>query len=319
MKKTSTIVSIVITAAIIIGVALFTSSKEGDQTVQFSMPVTVKDNEIQTELLNPIYFNPVGETCSFTIDIQGMDDFISNVRITTVSPADEPIYKTSATNATISTGELNVEDKGIFVMIDPELKSGAAVEDNDFLIHYVVILHADSPSATGTMLNIVICLFIVVFAVIMLVMVNRNKQKDYDERQMRARGSAAMNALIVTIIVAFGMGVLARTADSFPLTMYEAGLIICLTGAFTFLINADLNDAFIGMKGRRLPFAIIYTIVGLMQLLMSGFFKLIFKVGFGSELGIVAFVAGIYFTAVGIFMIIKAICEKKEAKEDEES
>ena len=113
MKTKTTIVSIIISVAIIIGITVFTASKMDDQTVSFSIPVTVENNEIHTSLLNPIYFNPVGETCSFKIDIQGADEFISNIKIMTVSPADEPIYKASATNTTISTGELKVEDKPV--------------------------------------------------------------------------------------------------------------------------------------------------------------------------------------------------------------
>ena len=319
MKTKTTIVSIIISVAIIIGITVFTSSKMDDQTVQFSIPVTVENNEIHTSLLNPIYFNPVGETCSFKIDIQGADEFISNIKIMTVSPADEPIYKASATNTTISTGELKVEDKGIFVMIDPEIKGGASLEDSEYLIRYVVILHADGPSAVGNGLIILVAVFIIAFAVMMLIMVNKKPQKEFDERQMRARGIAAMNALIVALIVSLGIGLLARTSDSFPLSTYECGIIICLTGAFTFLINADMTDAFIGMKGKRFPLAIIYTVVGLMELLMSGFYSLIFNVGFGHELSVVTFVSGLFFTGMGIFMIFKGIRERKEAKEDEES
>ena len=318
MKTKTTILSIIISAVTIIYISFFTSAKSNTQTLQFSNPVTVKNNVITSENPNPIYFKPVGEKCSFTIDISGMDQFISNIKIVTASPDNEPVYKTSATNTTLSTGEINVDNKSIYVVIEPEIKE-KTLEDSEYLIRYTVILKAESSSGMPGIITFVVAFLIIVFEAFVIFMVNKNANKDYDERQLKARGSAAMNALIVTIIVAFGIGAIARTTDNFPLSVYEVGMIVCLTGVLTFLINADVNDAFIGLRGKRRPLAIIYTIVGVIELLMSGFYNLIFKVGVGHELSVVTFISGLYFTLLGIEMIVHGIIEKKEAKEDEES
>ena len=318
MKTKTTILSIIISAVTIICISFFTSAKSNTQTLQFSNPVTVKNNVITSENPNPIYFKPVGEKCSFTIDISGMDQFISNIKIVTASPDNEPVYKTSATNTTLSTGEINVDNKSIYVVIEPEIKE-KTLEDSEYLIRYTVILKAESSSGMPGIITFVVAFLIIVFEAFVIFMVNKNANKDYDERQLKARGSAAMNALIVTIIVAFGIGAIARTTDNFPLSVYEVGMIVCLTGVLTFLINADVNDAFIGLRGKRRPLAIIYTIVGVIELLMSGFYNLIFKVGVGHELSVVTFISGLYFTLLGIEMIVHGIIEKKEAKEDEES
>ena len=318
MKTKTTILSIIISAVTIICISFFTSAKSNTQTLQFSNPVTVENNVITSKNPNPIYFEPVGEKCSFTIDITGMDQFISNIKIVTASPDNEPVYKTSATNTTLSTGEINVDNKSIYVVIDPEIKE-KTLEDSEYLIRYTVILKSESSSGMPGIITFVVAFLIIVFEAFAIFMVNKNANKDYDERQLKARGSAAMNALIVTIIVAFGIGAIARTTDNFPLSVYEVGMIVCLTGVLTFLINADVNDAFIGLRGKRRPLAIIYTIVGVIELLMSGFYNLIFKVGVGHELSVVTFISGLYFTLLGIEMIVHGIIEKKEAKEDEES
>ena len=294
--KITTVVSLIISIALIACIAMFASKKQNDQTLSFSEQVTVSNGQIDKTYLEPIYFNPVGETCEFTIDISGMDDFISNIRIETFPLGSEPIYSAAATNTTIKTGVLNVEDKGIFVTIDPELRQGADVEDSEYLIHYTLVLHAEGSSTLRNGLILLATLFMIAFAVI-----------------------AAMNALIVTLITAMGIALIGRSVDNFPLSAFEIGIIICLTGAFVFLINADITDAFFGMKSRRFPLAIIYTIVGIMNLMMSGFYGLIFNVGTGHELSVVSLITGIYFTLVGIEMIVKGIIEKKEAKEDEES
>ena len=317
--KITTAVSLIITIALIVCIAALASSKQDDQTLSFSTPVQVTDGQIEKEMFQPIYFNPVGETCEFTIDISGMDEFISNITIETFPIGSEPVYKASATNTTIKTGPLNVEDKGIFVTIDPEIRQGAELEDSEYLIRYTIVLHAEETSAVRNGLILAATLFIVVFAVLMLILVNKNANKDFDERQLKARGTAAMNALIVTLITAMGFALIGRSVDNFPLSAFEIGIIICLTGAFVFLINADITDAFFGMKGKRFPLAIVYTIVGVMNLMMSGFYNLIFSIGTGHELSVVSLVSGVYFTGVGIEMIIKGIIEKKEAKEDEES
>lgn len=318
MKTKTTILSIIISAVTIICITLFTSAKSNEQNLQFSYPVTVENNVITSEKPTPIYFMPVGEKCSFTIDITGMDQFISNIKICTASPDNEPVYKTSATNTTISTGEINVDNKSIYVVIDPEIKE-KTLENEEYLIRYTVILKSVSSSGTPDVMSFIIASLIIVFEAFVIFMVDKNANKDYDERQLKARGSAAMNALIVTIIIAFGIGAISRTTDNFPLSVYEVGMIVCLTGVLTFLINADINDAFIGMRGKRRPLAIIYTIVGVIELLMSGFYNLIFNVGVGHELSVVTFISGLYFTLLGIEMIIHGIIEKKEAKEDEES
>ena len=318
MKTKTTILSIIISVVTILCITLFTSAKSNEQTLQFSEPVTVKDNVITSQNPNPIYFEPVGEKCSFTIDIAGMDQFISNIKIVTGSTDNEPVYKTSATNTTISTGEINVDNKSIYVIIDPEIKE-KTLEDSEYLISYTVILKSVPSAGTPNVITFVAAILIIVFEAFIIFMVNKNANKDYDERQLKARGSAAMNALVVTVIVAFGIGAISRTTDNFPLSVYEVGMIVCLTGVLTFLINADINDAFIGFRGKRFPLALVYTIVGVMELLMSGFYNLIFKVGFGHELSIVTFITGLYFTLLGIEMIVHGIIEKKEAKEDEES
>lgn len=318
MKTKTTILSIIISAVTILCITFFTSAKSNEQTLQFSEPVTVKDNVITSQNPNPIYFEPVGEKCSFTIDIAGMDQFISNIKIVTGSTDNEPVYKTSATNTTISTGEINVDNKSIYVVIDPEIKE-KTLEDSEYLISYTVILKSVPSAGTPNVITFAAAILIIVFEAFIIFMVNKNANKDYDERQLKARGSAAMNALIVTIIIAFGIGAISRTTDNFPLSVYEVGMIVCLTGVLTFLINADINDAFIGLRGKRFPLALVYTIVGVIELLMSGFYNLIFKVGVGHELSVVTFITGLYFTLLGIEMIVHGIIEKKEAKEDEES
>lgn len=318
MKTKATILSIIISIVTIFFITLFTSAKSNEQTLQFSNPVTVENNTITSKNPNPIYFEPVGEKCCFTIDISGMDQFISNIKITTGSPENEPVYKTSAVNTTLSTGEINVDNKSIFVVIEPEIKE-KTLENEEYLISYTVILKSYNSSGMPDVMSFIVASLIIIFEAFIIFMVNKNADKDYDERQLKARGSAAMNALIVTIIVAFGIGAISRTTDNFPLSVYEVGFIVCLTGVLTFLIIADLNDAFIGLRGKRFPLALVYTIVGVMELLMSGFYNLIFKVGAGHELSVVTFISGLYFTVLGVEMIVHGIIEKKEAKEDEES
>ncbi|MCR5059973.1 MAG: hypothetical protein K6A80_02960 [Saccharofermentans sp.] len=317
--KITTLVSLIIVIGLFAGIAAFTSKNQKDQTLSFSIPVQVSDNQIDRSLLEPVYFNPVGESCEFTIDISGMDEFISNIKIETFPLGSDPIYSASATNTTIKTGELDVQNKGIFVLIDPEIRQGADLEDQEYLIRYTLILHTDDTSILTNGLIILVTIAIIIFAAVMLLLLNKSAKKDFDERQLKARGTAAMNALIVTLVTAMGIAMIGRSVDNFPLSVFEIGIIICLTGAITFLINADITDAFFGMKAKRFPLAIIYTIVGVMELMMSGIYNLIFKVGAGHELSVVSLVTGIYFFAVGIEMIIKGLIDRKEAKADEES
>ncbi|MBO4460047.1 MAG: hypothetical protein J5778_05245, partial [Clostridiales bacterium] len=91
--------------------------------------------------------------------------------------------------------------------------------------------------------------------------------------------------------------------------------IVCLSGILVFIIQADINDAFIGMKDKRMPLAIIYTIVGLFEIIVSIAENVMVK----SSIQLYTMISGIFFFAMGIEMLIKARIDKKEAMADEES
>ena len=317
MKIKATLIAIIISVAVIASVSMITASKQNDQTVHYTQTITVKNGQIENTVNKSTYFNPVGDKCSFMIGISGPDEFITDVKIITEMPNNEPIYKASATNTTLSTGELNVNDKGIFVMITPELKNGASLEYEDYSISYTIILHSEGTSGFRNGMIFVVAAAILAFAVFVIISVNRSYNKEYDERQIRVRGAAAMNALLVTVISLFGIGFISYTVENFSFTVYECAIMVTMIGVATFSIIADINDAYIGIKGKRFPLAIVFTLVGLMNLLMSGFYKLVFDMGTGSELKVSSFVTGICLFVMGIEMIIKGISEKRQAKAEE--
>ena len=313
MKTKATIISIIIIAVILLSVAAFTTGTKDQQTLKFSIPAKVTNGQIEDIHIEPIRFDPVGEKCSFKIDIHGNVQFLSKIKISTDSPDSEPVYKVTSDNAVLDTGDLAVENKSIYISIEPEIKSGLNLEDSEYPLSYTIILKSESGSFYDSIRFFLYALTMTGFSILILFLANRNINKEFDEMQLKARGTVAMNALIVTICVSFGLGVIAMTTDRFPLTIFESGFIITMTGLFSFMLLADIHDAFIGYKTKRKPLTILYIAIGIFDILISGILP------GGKPFDIVMFVCGICFLILGIEMIIKGLIDKKEAMADEES
>ncbi|MBP5654405.1 MAG: hypothetical protein J6X33_02710 [Clostridiales bacterium] len=315
MAKKSRIITMIVSIAVIILLAIATGLKNNDQTKSISVPVTVKNNKVEKSLMEPLYFNPVGENCSYTIDIQGPDALVSNIKIMTASFNSETVYTGQSGNSTVKTGDLTVFDNGMLVLFDPEVKEGATIEDSEYTIRYGIILDSNGNSFWTISMLVIVTLFFIAGCVGMSFLANRNVDRDYDERQVKARGTAAFNSMLITILVALALPTLSTLTGKEPFEPFEYGIIVCLSGILVFIMQADLNDAFVGMKEKRMPLAIIYTVVGLIEILVS----IVECVMAKSNVQLYTMISGIFFLAMGIEMIVKAILDKKEAMADEES
>lgn len=315
MAKKSRIITMIVSIAVIILLAIATGLKNNDQTKSISVPVTVKNNRVEKSLMEPLYFNPVGENCSYTIDIQGPDALVSNIKIMTASFNSETVYTGQSGNSTVKTGDLTVFDNGMLVLFDPEVKEGATIEDSEYTIRYGIILDSNGNSFWTISMLVIVTLFFIAGCVGMSFLANRNVDRDYDERQVKARGTAAFNSMLITILVALALPTLSTLTGKEPFEPFEYGIIVCLSGILVFIMQADLNDAFIGMKDKRMPLAIIYTVVGLIEIGVS----IAENVMARSNIQLYTMISGIFFLAMGIEMLIKARLDKKEAMADEES
>ena len=315
MAKKSRIITMIVSIAVIILLAIATGLKNNDQTKSISVPVTVKNNKVEKSLMEPLYFNPVGENCSYTIDIQGPDALVSNIKIMTASFNSETVYTGQSGNSTVKTGDLTVFDNGMLVLFDPEVKEGATIEDSEYTIRYGIILDSNGNSFWTISMLVIVTFFFIAGCVGMSFLANRNVDRDYDERQVKARGTAAFNSMLITILVALALPTLSTLTGKEPFEPFEYGIIVCLSGILVFIMQADLNDAFIGMKEKRMPLAIIYTVVGLIEIGVS----IAENVMARSSIQLYTMISGIFFLAMGIEMLIKARLDKKEAMADEES
>ena len=315
MAKKSRNITMIVSIAVIILLAIATGLKNNDQTKSISVPVTVKNNKVEKSLMEPLYFNPVGENCSYTIDIQGPDALVSNIKIMTASFNSETVYTGQSGNSTVKTGDLTVFDNGMLVLFDPEVKEGATIEDSEYTIRYGIILDSNGNSFWTISMLVIVTFFFIAGCVGMSFLANRNVDRDYDERQVKARGTAAFNSMLITILVALALPTLSTLTGKEPFEPFEYGIIVCLSGILVFIMQADLNDAFIGMKEKRMPLAIIYTVVGLIEIGVS----IAENVMARSSIQLYTMISGIFFLAMGIEMLIKARLDKKEAMADEES
>lgn len=327
MKKTI-LTSILITAAVIL---LFTFmmmiGKPEQQTVNVQIPVKVEDNRIADTAGYPIYFSPVGKKCSIKVTNDLEEGYSVNVKVTASSTDSEPLYVSGATGKTVNTGELNVDGNCFYVILEPVLNDNFTSEDSELLINFWIDLDVTEGSAAVSDewtnikkgLMIPVALEVIGFAVLILIFINKNVERDYDERQLKARGTVSLYALVITMMIAVGIGFIGEMSGEGLISMGDSGLLIGITGFFAFIILSDMNDAFTGFTKRkvpRVPFTILYVFLGILNLVIgiSQFITTRYE-----RFNVCSICIGFVILVLGIEMIVKGIRDKKEAMADEES
>ncbi|SCW55391.1 hypothetical protein SAMN02910456_01811 [Ruminococcaceae bacterium YRB3002] len=322
MKKQTltTIIASVLSLTVVISTGTAVAMRGNDTVMSFTSDVAVKDGRI-VENAQPTYFNPVGQVCTFDISIAGPDEILSDIRICTEMPNNEPVFSTTTNNSHFSTGELDVQDQGIFLMISHKLVDGETVEDNEFAITYTVRLSGTGDSAWNNGLTIFTTAAVAVFVVFMIYILNRNmmSNKEYDERQIRMRGLAALNSLVTAACVLMGFGLLDNMNENFPFSVYQVAMITVMVSITVFMIISDINDAYFGIRSKRTLFIILSAIIAVTQL-MSGLLFGLIRGGepVFSNLNVVSTVTGLCFAIFCIELIIKGNIEKRELREEAE-
>ena len=322
MKKKAAIVTIIISGIIIWVLTAFAVSMRQTQTLAYTDIVKEAGNNVTyvQRSRKPIYFLPVGKECEFLFSVTGPDEIKTKISISLGSPKAEPIFTTTVSNKDFSTGTLNVDDKEIYINCEYEY-DGELSADKEYGVRYTIELNSGNYALyNGIMVAVAaLCIIPLGISVSYLTSLNENNAKAYDERQMRMRGKAAMSTLIVVIISAMGLGLMSMIYKGYPLNVYDSMMIVVFIGIATFAITADRYDAYMGLSKKRVPFAIAFSVIGLIDILMFICnLKLILMVN-GLTNIVSSLVQGICCLAIGIEMITKNIKDKKEALADEES
>lgn len=322
MKKKAAIVTIIITSIIIWVLTALAVEMRQSQTLAYTQTIQEAGSGVDyvKSSLKPITFLPVGKECDLEITTDGPDEINTKVSISLESVKADPIFTAYATNKTISTGTLNVDNKAIFVNFEYE-NTDNLDENRDYSVRIVIELNSGNYNLyNGIMVAVaVLCIIPLGISISYLSSLEENNKKAYDERQARMRGKAAMSTLIVVILTAMALGLISMIYKGYPLDVYESMMIVVFTGITTFAITADRNDAYTKLKGKRIPFAVAFTIIGIIDLVIFICNILLIVNGINPSKMISSLVQGICCLAIGIEMITKTIKDKKEALADEES
>ncbi len=273
-NRVTVVVTIIITMAVLFTVGGMSAFKNDDQKLSFTDTVTVSGGKIVSEETAPVHFDPVGETCSFAISVAGPDGLLSDIRIYKGDPltaiTSDPIYSTTGSNLNTNTGDLSVNDQNIYIRIKSLLKENAGIEDGEWAVAYSFILHTESKSAASMILPFAVAALLTVLAIVLVRELNKTSEKEYDEMQLLQRGKAAINAFIITVVTAMGFAFCAMYTTNFPLTVYETVTIITVTGAVSFGIICDINDAFVGFREKRIKYAVLFWVLSILAIFGSG-------------------------------------------------
>ena len=323
MKKKAAIITIIITSAIIWMLTALAVCIRSSQTRTFTQPIHEAGSgitQMKNSIKQPVSILPVGKVCEFTITVDGPEEIVPVISISLGSAKADPIYITTATNRTISTGRLNVDNKEIFINFNYE-NMPEFDENKDYSIRYTIEMNSGNYSLFNSIMIAIaaLCIIPLGISISCLTEMSENNEKAYDERQMKMRGKAAMSTLIVVMITALGLGFMSVIYNGFPLKVYECMMIVAFVGIAAFAITADRNDAYMGLKGKRRFFAAAFTIIGIIDLALFVIDLIMSFTGIMPENKIDSLVQGICCLAVGSEMITKSIKDKKEAAADEES
>jgi len=323
-NKITVAVTIIIMLAVLLTVGGMSAFKNDDQKLSFTDMVTVTGGKVISQDGSPVHFDPVGETCSFTITASGPDGILSDVKIYIGDPltaiTSDPLYSTTGANFNTNTDDLSVSDRNIYISTKAFVKEGANIEDGQYGIAYTFTLHVAGKSASSIILPFVVAILLIALSIYLVFTLNKASEKDYDEMQIRQRGKAALNAFIITIVTAMGFALFAKVTNDFPLTVYETGMIIALTGAVAFGIICDINDAFVGFKENRFKYAVLFWIIAI----TGGFGSLAnsAKKNHTNDIYVTGIIAAIFFAMFALELTIRCIVDKKYAGRedaDEES
>ena len=184
------------------------------------------------------------------------------------------------------------------------------------IISLMAVTKAQGDIVTGIIISVILS----VVGIATLVGLNKTNVDGFDERMLKARGDAALNALVVTLITGLCIGLLSMSTDgALPLTLLDASMISSMTGAGTFIILADMQDAYLGMKEKRKVSAICFGSVGvfIVVIVLSRLSR-----DPGVDNAVPLLTLGIVWIAVATEMFIKMACDRRSEKmemSDEES
>ncbi len=314
MKKKTlamTVLSIIIVSVVILAAGIRSALQpESKDYMQFSNSVTVTDTGIEHEI-DPIHFEPIGEKVTFDVEIEGPDGIDTEAAIYIGSPESSSVVKEKISGS--GSAKIHVTDaegKDLYMKFIPE-NSGSLAPSSYSLQFKLKGTSDELKFHSGPM---ILAVLLLVFGIYVIVTTNRNESK-YDERQLAARGKAAMNALIIVMMCCFTYGCLSISVENFPISMYEVGIGSVIVGSTAFAIMCDVNDAFFGLSERRAKFIALSWVMGILALFGAGMTFL--GLGKFNEITGTGLVVGICFFILAIELTVKTSIEKKEATDEE--
>ena len=308
-----TVLSIIIVSVVILAAGIRSALQpESKDYMQFSNSVTVTDTGIEHEI-DPIHFEPIGEKVTFDVEIDGPDGIDTEVVIHIGSPDSTSIVKEKISGSGNDSAKIHVTDaegKDLYMQFIPE-NSGSLAPSSYSLQFKLKATSDELKFHSGPMM---LAALLLVFGIYVIVTTNRSESK-YDERQLAARGKAAMNALIIVMMCCFTYGCLSMSVENFPISMYEVGIGSVIVGSTAFAIMCDVNDAFFGLSERRAKFIALSWVMGILALFGAGMTFL--GLGRFNEITGTGLVVGICFFILAIELTVKSSIEKKEATDEE--
>ena len=311
-KKLATfLISMVMVTAVVLTIGLTTAIHPAeDQNVSFNVPVDVEEGTIVYEEQS-VRFEPLGEDAVVIIDSNGPDGLSTEVHIYPGNGEDGDIVSGTVQVGEPFTAEVEgLDGRDMNIVFEPV--SDGSLSPASYEVGYELTVSSSEKVFSGAPL--VMTIVLLAFAVFMLLTVNMNDGK-FDERQLAARGEAAMNSFMVSVLCCVAIGLISKGVSSFPLSVYETTMVVAIVAVTTFAILSDINDAYIGIKERRRKMLILTWVMAFASFI--GACMIAVGMGFSYDMARTALIVGVCLVLLAIELTVKTIIEKRGDRDEE--
>ena len=258
-SKSQVFSAILITVITMIFVVAIGIGTLGKTKVNYVAEVQVKNGSLENDFGQSIYLKSPGSECTFEITAEGTKELESDFMVYKDSSKMDSYLLITATEDAKTSEAMAIEGDMILLKVSRRIAQNATIQDGTYNIAYTITVRSTG-GAGGVMVMIVIAVAAVILSILALTY-EGNKEVTCTKRRIRMRGRAYTNGFLVMSMVLVAMSLMSGFIEHFPFTMFQAGLISFLIGATVFIVSANRNKGFTGIRRSRGILVVLFAII----------------------------------------------------------
>ena len=253
--------------ATMILLAILGISASGKVKLAYTAEVTVKNGSIEGDGKQAIYIKAPGDKCVFEVMAKTDSGIKSDVAVYKDSTMTDAYITTAATETKTTSEEINVTGDAMFLVVTQTLPEGKGYSDGVYAVDYTIRVNGNK--GTGRVVLMVSLLAVVLIIFLLIISVEDEKEGKISKKQLRLRRKAYMNGFYTLVMLVLSFSLISASAEQFPFTMYQSGMISIMVAASVFFMVADKSDAYPGIRRKRSSLVLIFAVVAGINLFIA--------------------------------------------------